>query len=148
MFLQTLQNSQENTCARVSFFTKLLIYSVQKQSVRCVPYFCEIPKNTFSYRTPPVAASEDLTLSKKRLHYRCFLLLSHNTFFIEPFGRLLLHNHLFCLLSHHELSPFQKRCHTYFPAGYFLGLRCRLRKRMSSIFQPVGSHHRSKKKNE
>ena len=39
VFLKILQNSQENSCARV--FT-------------CE--FCEIFKNTFFYRTPPVAA--------------------------------------------------------------------------------------------
>ena len=41
-FLEISQNSQENTRARVSFLIK----------------FCEISKNTFYYRTPPVAASE------------------------------------------------------------------------------------------
>ena len=35
VFLEILQNSQENTCE-----------------------FCEISKNTFFHRTPPVAASE------------------------------------------------------------------------------------------
>ena len=44
MFLEISQNSQENTCARVSFLIKLQT-------------FCEIFKNTFFYRTPPVAAS-------------------------------------------------------------------------------------------
>ena len=41
MFLEIAQNLQENNCARVSFF-------------------CEISKNTFSYRTPPPAASEKI----------------------------------------------------------------------------------------
>ena len=59
---------------------------------------------------------------------------SHNTFFKEPFRRLLLHKHSFCLLSHHDLLPFQKRCYTYFPAEYFLGLIWRLGTRVSSIF--------------
>ena len=40
VFLKTSQKSQENTCARVS-------------------EFCEISKNTFSYRTLLVAASVD-----------------------------------------------------------------------------------------
>ena len=48
MFLKILQNSQENTCARVSFL-KL------GTGVSCE--FCETFKNTFPYRTPPVAAS-------------------------------------------------------------------------------------------
>ena len=46
-----------------------------------------------------------------------FYKISHNTFFKEPFGRLLLHK---------QLSSFQKCCHTYSPAEYFLGLICRL----------------------
>ena len=46
-----------------------------------------------------------------------FYEISHNTFFKEPFGRLLLHK---------QLSSFQKWCHTYSPAEYFLGLNCRL----------------------
>ena len=41
LFLEISQNSQENTCARVSFLIKLQ----------------EISKNTFFYRTPLVAAS-------------------------------------------------------------------------------------------
>ena len=48
MFLNILQNSQENTCARISFLIKLQVFSCE---------FCEIFKNTFFYRTPPVAAS-------------------------------------------------------------------------------------------
>ena len=43
-----------------------------------------------------------------------FYEISHNTFLSKPFGRLLLHKHLLCLLSYYDLSPFQKRCHTYF----------------------------------
>ena len=53
VFLKTSQNSQENTCVRVSFLIKLktlgLVFSCE---------FWEISKNTFSYKTPPVAASE------------------------------------------------------------------------------------------
>ena len=66
-----------------------------------------------------------------------FCEISHNTFFKEPFGQLLLHKRSFCLLSHHDLPPFQKRCHTYFPAGYFLGLICRLGTKLSSVFQTL-----------
>ena len=50
VFLEILQSSQENTCARVSFLIKHLV-----QVFSCE--FWEISKNTFSYRTPPVAAS-------------------------------------------------------------------------------------------
>ena len=49
VFLEISQNSQENT--RV-FFTKETLTQV----FSCE--FCEISKNTFSYRTPLVAASE------------------------------------------------------------------------------------------
>ena len=57
--------------------------------------------------------------------------ISHDTFFKEPFGRLLLHKHSFCLLSHHDLLPFQKRCHIS------SGLICRLGTGVSSIFQTL-----------
>ena len=48
-----------------------------------------------------------------------FYEISHNIFFKEPFGRLLLHQHLFCLPSYHNLSLFQKRCHTFFRLRIF-----------------------------
>ena len=66
-----------------------------------------------------------------------FCEISDNIFFKEPFGRLLQHKHSFCLLSHHDLSHFQKRFHTYFLAEYFFGLICRLGARVSSIFQAL-----------
>ena len=64
MFLEILQNSQENTCARVSFSIKLQpsglrpATSLKKETLAQVfsRKFREISKNTF-YRTPPVAAS-------------------------------------------------------------------------------------------
>ena len=62
-----------------------------------------------------------------------FCKISHNTFFKEPLGRLLLHKHLLSLLSYHDLSPFQKRCRTFFLAEYFFGLICRFKTKMSSI---------------
>ena len=53
VFLEILQNSQENTCVRVPFLSKCA--SLRH---RCFPVsFFEISKNTFSYRTPPVTAS-------------------------------------------------------------------------------------------
>ena len=64
-----------------------------------------------------------------------FCEISRNIFFKEPFGRLLHHKHSFCLLSHHDISPFQKQCHTYFLGDYFFGLIYRLGTRVSSIFQ-------------
>ena len=61
VFLEFSQNSQENTCARVSFQIKLQASGnfIKKETLAQVfsCEFCEISKNTFSYRTPPVAAS-------------------------------------------------------------------------------------------
>ena len=48
VFLEISQNSHEKTCARVSFLTKLQLFSCE---------FCKISKNTFFYKTPRVAAS-------------------------------------------------------------------------------------------
>ena len=62
-----------------------------------------------------------------------FCEISHKTFYKEPFGRPLLHKRSYCLLSQHNLVPFQKRCHACFPVEYLLGLICRLRTRVSSI---------------
>ena len=61
VFLETSQNSQENTCARVFFLINLQVFGckfVKKETLAQVfsCEFCEICKNTFSYRTPPVAA--------------------------------------------------------------------------------------------
>ena len=63
VFLKISQNSQENTCARVSFFIKLqafaLLNFIKKETLTQV-FSCrlwEISKNTFCYRTPPVAVS-------------------------------------------------------------------------------------------
>ena len=52
--LQISQNSQENACARVSFSIKLQV-------------FCKISRNTFFYRTPPVAASIGAEYKIKRI---------------------------------------------------------------------------------
>ena len=62
VFLETPQNSQENTCARASFLIKLQAQAcnlIKKEALAQVfSYeFCEISKNTFFQRTPLVAAS-------------------------------------------------------------------------------------------
>ena len=47
--LKNFTNSQENTCARVSFLIK------KETLAQVFPYeFCDIFKNTFFYRTSPV----------------------------------------------------------------------------------------------
>ena len=56
VFLEISQNSQENTCARVSFLIKLQASSLQfikKETLAQVfsCEFCEISKNTFLHRT-------------------------------------------------------------------------------------------------
>ena len=65
VFLEISQNSQENTCARVSFLIKLQVSAcnfIKKETLAQVfsCEFCEISKNIFSYRTPLVAASDHL----------------------------------------------------------------------------------------
>ena len=69
MFLEILQNSQENTCARVSFLIKLEASGLAQ--VFCCE-FCEIYKNTFFTEHLLVTVSVDtsfevsfLTISKK-----------------------------------------------------------------------------------
>ena len=61
VFLEILQNSRENTCARVSFLIKFLKKETLAQVFSCE--FCEISKNTFSYRTPTVVASLENSIS-------------------------------------------------------------------------------------
>ena len=51
-----------------------------------------------------------------------FCKISHNTFFKEPFGELLLHKHSLCLLSYHDLSPFEKYVTHIFWLSIFFGL--------------------------
>ena len=63
VFLEISQNSQENTCPTASFLINLQAKTcsfIKKETLaqmfRCK--FCEISRNTFSGRTPPVAASD------------------------------------------------------------------------------------------
>ena len=63
VFLEILQNLQENICARASFLIKLQAEAcnlIKKENLAQVfsCEFCEISKNTFSYRTPKVAGSD------------------------------------------------------------------------------------------
>ena len=66
--LKVLQNSHENTGASVSFLTKLQAEAeacnfIEKETVAHMfsCEFCKFSKNTFLYRTPPVAASIFIT---------------------------------------------------------------------------------------
>ena len=66
VFLEISKNSQENTCARVSFLIKLQVSGRRPATLlKMRPWnngvsceFCEISKNTFLYRTPLLAASD------------------------------------------------------------------------------------------
>ena len=60
--LEISQNSQENTCARVSFSKKRKKRLKKKETLTQVfsCEFYEISKKTFFYRTPPVAAFQKL----------------------------------------------------------------------------------------
>ena len=58
VFLKIPQNSQENTCVRVSFLIKLHACNFIKKEILAQVFsceFCEISKNTFLYSTPLVA---------------------------------------------------------------------------------------------
>ena len=58
MFLEILQSSHENTRATVFFNIQASACNfIKKETQAQVFEFCEISKNTFSHRTPPVTAS-------------------------------------------------------------------------------------------
>ena len=62
VFSEISKNSQENTCARVSFLIKLPAEAcnfIKRETLGQVfsCEFCKISKNTFPYRTPSVSAS-------------------------------------------------------------------------------------------
>ena len=59
MFLENSQSSQENTFARVSFLIKWQAWKETRAQVFSCEFY-KISKNTFSYRTPPVAAFESV----------------------------------------------------------------------------------------
>ena len=80
MLLEISQNLRENTCARISFLVKLQAGGFIKKEALPQVFsceFCKISKNTFSYRTPVVAASEWNLFTEivndeeqKKIHYR------------------------------------------------------------------------------
>ena len=85
MFLEISQNSQENTGARVSFLIKLF-----KKTLAQVFFceFCEISRNTFSSKTPPVAAS---------VVFKCLFVISHTLHFTLFYLRLyFIQKFFFC----------------------------------------------------
>ena len=59
VFLETSQNSHENACARDSVISEAEACNFMKKEILTQVFsceFCEIAKNTFSFRTSPVAA--------------------------------------------------------------------------------------------
>ena len=73
IFLDILQNLQENTCVRVSFLINLEAEAYNLIKKRLLPLaqvfsceFSKVSKNTFSSRTPPVAFSV-LSLNRKKV---------------------------------------------------------------------------------
>ena len=84
VFLEILQNLQENTCARASLLIKLQAFGTGEtlaQVFSCE--FCKISKNTFFYRTLLVAASGFIREYSyvKHIPYFAFLQLSQKTQF-------------------------------------------------------------------
>ena len=78
VFLKISDNSRENTCARVSFLIKLQATDTLAQVFSCE--FCEIFKNIFFCRTPPVASCgySTLDLNIRKNSFAC-LFSVHNT---------------------------------------------------------------------
>ena len=92
VFLEISQNSQGNTCARISILIKLqgacnvIEKETQVQVFSCE--FCKISGNTFSYRTPPVAASVKAREASRKIWE------SHKIFVILQ--SVLYHNQYLC----------------------------------------------------
>ena len=65
VFLEILQNSQENTCAKVAGLRPEACNFIKKETLAqvfpCPVNFAKISKSTCSYRAPPVAAFEIAT---------------------------------------------------------------------------------------
>ena len=97
VFLENSQNSQENTCTRVSFLIKLQAWGLVFSSE-----FCKISENSFSYTTPPVAPSIGNNVT---LNYPV-MTLPDNLLLICRFKD---HNLVFCSLSLHKKWSFPLR---------------------------------------
>ena len=115
MFLEISQNSQENTCARVSFLIKLQAWGFIKKKTLAQAFsceFCEISKNTFFHRTPLVAAFETtqvkLCFSLLLLGFFCLFLLEY--VFTHSISLMLQGNHNFLRCS--EKSNFKQKIST------------------------------------
>ena len=68
VFIEILQNLQDNTCTRVSFLIKLQALRLCLTLAQVFSYeFCGISNNTFFYRTPLVAASKFVNLNNEKI---------------------------------------------------------------------------------
>ena len=65
MFLEISQNSQENTCVRVSFLIKVQAFKEETLTQVFSCEFCEISKNTFFIEHLWAAASQGYSYSKQ-----------------------------------------------------------------------------------
>ena len=124
------------TCATnfyLGFSFCIIIYSfVYQFSLHPYWYCCNQKKSSGCVLQKTSSYRFCKNLLAQRISYEFFQIF-YNIFFKEPAGRLLLHKHPFCLQSHHDLLSFQKRCHIYFPAEYFLSLISRLRTGVRSM---------------
>ena len=108
MFLEISQNSQESTCARVSFLIKLQA--------------CEISKSIFFYRTPLAAASicEKLFfcqfLSSKHLYFRS----SWVTGTICALFKGKQGNEFYLLYLQNLIKRFKLLCRSLFLKNFFI----------------------------
>ena len=77
--LKNSRNSQENTCARVSFLITLQAKACNliKKETLAQALFRKILKNTFFYRTPLVPASNNSVVYKKKRVIKVNLLWSN-----------------------------------------------------------------------
>ena len=105
VFLEILQNSQENTCATVSFLNKVAGFILQlfkKKDPTHVTWhvfsckFCEFSRNTFSYRTPPMAASEQCHIKINDPSHNCTKVVSIKDTFLwifSKFSKQIIHRY-------------------------------------------------------
>ena len=87
VFVEILQNSQENTCARVFILMELpeacnfIKIETLAQVFSCE--FCKISKNTFSYRTPQMATSVLFLKVVSKTNYFLRKLLFQSFYFLR-----------------------------------------------------------------
>ena len=114
VFLEISLNSQENTCARVSFLIKLtleLVFSCE---------FCEISKNTFFYRTPLVAAF----VGFNELYWLCYVYVNfkriNQSYWLQKLAnQLMLNSALVIEMLHNSFSESKKNFGRLIKRGTF-----------------------------